>query len=117
MKLTNPTDAELNAAFAEKVAGWKCFDSDDPWGWRDPSGQSWHRSHIPYFTTSADQVLPWLPKELFGDFWQAAGGYAGVRVTIWSNDEIKAAGDDRSFAKAAALALLRAHGVQVEFTK
>lgn len=59
MKLTNPTDDELNAAFAEKVAGWDHF----------PAG-------YPRWTHSADAVLPWLEKA--GGFhisWNSKQGY------------------------------------------
>lgn len=110
MKMIDPTDDELNAAFAEKVAGMK------PCGWTTANcGPS--VTHYPSrsdFTTSADAVLPWLS----GHQWSAttAGDHSGIRVEIdiWSKC-VEAS--DVSFPRAAVIALLRAHNVEIEFTK
>lgn len=144
MKLTNPTDAELNATFAEKVAGWRCFKekrgeytlcvSIAP-GESDP-GKHWDKKKeavemarytpipcveamkvgffgrgLPKFTQSADAILPHISKlkevgihYLNGDWF----------VRCWSEDKNCANCD--SFPRAAVIALLRANGVEVEFT-
>ena len=72
--MLNPTDDELNAAFAEKVAGWVPPSSDAvkklaSEGWVD-ADQIWivggmigrwpHWKKYAIWTTSADAVLPWL---------------------------------------------------------
>lgn len=96
MKLTNPTDYELNAAFAETVAGWTwrhevgafAFPTRQMlcppdwrgvfmWGeqtWKDGRGSSSPAGLIteeynpmPPYTTSADAVLPWLIKHSMWD--------------------------------------------------
>lgn len=115
MKLTNPTDAELNAAFAEKVAGMEIVGLARMW---IRSGSNGH-APIPHFTTSADAVLPWLEKTA----WDAAGGLnAEAVVRCDTRPQVHIREDKRfiaqagTFPLAAVIALLRAHGVEVEFT-
>lgn len=130
MKLLNPSDAELNAAFAEKVAGWRKQFNDGWLGeavgegrnphmdWFSPEDgfkYSHHELQLPPFTASADAVLPWLEKL---GFW--ACQYSEGLVVI-SDDHMDCNSENMSsaetFPKAAVIALLRAHGVEVEFTQ
>lgn len=110
MKLVDLTDDQLNAAFAEHVAGWRlwagCHDQ-----WNDGTKDVGKAR----FTTSADAVLPWLEKHRFrvsapwvpGDEWSV--------VVVCEDGEVRA--DSASLSRASVMALLRAHGVEVEFTK
>jgi hypothetical protein len=117
MKLVNPTDDQLNAAFAEKVAGWLRAERMGKEVLYDPEG-----GHVligdtrcmPSFTTSADAVLPWLAKT---GRWQCDYGRPhalGYRIYFPQNSDGEAASE--SFARTAVIALLRAHGVEVEFS-
>ena len=126
MTLTDPTDEQLNAAFAEKVAGWTC--KTFPNGvcpslkhWSDEFGNTvsinWPKYH---WATSADAVLPWLEKCYHVDVsWLINRAEHGDQwcVKIRQKDGIVHRGDSNSFAIAATIALLRAHGVTVNFTK
>ena len=128
MKLIDPTDDELNAAFAEKVAGWTRFFSENlgaalfhPPGLPDAANVN-KRFEVPRFTQSADTVLPWLEKWRDGNTLFIAGtSIFGERA--WGVDLIDNSQNFRQFVKdpslprAAVIALLRAHGVEVEFTK
>lgn len=128
MKLINPTDDELNAAFAEKVAGWFRAERLGKQVLYDPEG-----GHVligdtrcmPQFTHSADAVLPWLER------WRDSGkGYvamatihsAAMQRTGWVVQVRDAETGPLqeiihwSLPRAAVIALLRAHGVEVEFT-
>lgn len=124
MKLTNPTDEQLNKAFAEKVAGWSpaitdkscCYDGD---------GNHCYWSDVPPFTQSADAVLPWLEKfdtEINYPCWRDIKGKPNHRVKFWHVSITNPDGSSernanaQSFPRAAAIALLRAHGVEVEFS-
>lgn len=118
MRLINPTDAELNAAFAEKVAeitvlvrpDWGCTLNYD-------HGDGIIRP-LPLFTTSADAVLPWLEKHTWrGCSYRAPLNnhfYAEVEITASPSQQFRGI-SDKSLAKAAVIALLRARGVEVEF--
>lgn len=121
MKLIDPTDDQLNVAFAEYVCGWIRRDMGKIGTHKKPdafhSARGWECNEInpTQFTTSSDAVLPWLEKCYcqigFGPAW---------RVTIEGGrtNKINAATHlDDSLPRAAAIALLRAHGVEVEFTK
>lgn len=114
MKLTNPTDDELNIAFAEKVAGMNPVNVEyhtAPW------------SEKPRFTQSADAVLPWLEKEILWDA-QSCIAESQRAFRCWIRILTKAAGErseyaearEPTFPRAAVIALLRAHGVEIEFT-
>ena len=123
MKLINPTDDELNAAFAEKVAGWYvankvhaldkiCYRSEKEY-FEKPFCGTWP---VPPFTRSMNAVLPWLNAP--GWLWHI------------SNDEIhtnrpftahihrglaEASASDTNAPRACVIALLRANGVEVTF--
>lgn len=117
MKLTNPTDDELNAAFAEHVAAMSKADVEyhtAPWSMK------------PRFTHSANAVLPWLEKE--GWSWERSS-YAPEITGEAVHFEVRVSGPNENqsgycrcvfspdqFARAAVVALLRAYGVEVEFT-
>jgi hypothetical protein len=141
MTLINPTDDELNRAFAEKVAGWnyqpKCLstnpeDRTETPMWfvpaRGDAGPGYEYA-LYGWTRSMDAVLPWLEK------WRDSGkGYvvmatihsAAMKRTGWiiqirdSALETNNVKDfeviDWSASRACVIALLRAHGVVVEFT-
>lgn len=145
MKLINPPDDELDAAFAEHVAGWKWED----WNMCGEKrmlligpGLSWEDRH-PEYTKSADAVLPWLEKckdrgwwvqvkdhtngiecgrrdwlVIISDYDDCCDPYAGEPGYAESGKPLMyREGAAPVFAKAAVIALLRAHGVEVEFTK
>jgi len=135
MKLINPTDSELDAAFAEKVAGLVLCDCG---GWTHLiAGASMMRINdkceknccpsFPYFTKSFDAVLPCLQRE--GWDWEhrfsgpISMGSVIETIAVYGPDS-KAEYGKHDYtqgtctpAKAACIALLRAHGVEVEFTK
>lgn len=110
MKLLNPTDDELNAAFAEKVAGWtRTALYFYPPGL--PNSMNVNQAFpLPPFTTSADAVLPFT-KGLKWTSTTTDGGYV-VRINPGFNEAVAV---NKDFAAALAIALLRAHGVVVEF--
>lgn len=127
MTLTNPTDTELSAAVAEHVAGWTRVLSR-PGLWTPPPSKNLmergrYLTEIPPYATSADAVLPLLKKydftvaHLKGPPWEAIG----FEVCIHRDDGqalVNNEGHDFiSFPRAACIALLRAHGHEVEFTK
>ena len=151
MKLINPTDDELNAAFAEKVAGWRCFKEQrgdyalcvcyeaheqDPFKHWNPKEEALRMARyspvscieavkigffgrsLPKFTRSFDAVLPWLEKMASVEICQMYSG--GVR-TSWAVDvSVKYAiecAQHPFLPRAAVVALLRAHGIEVEFTQ
>lgn len=135
MTLVNPTDDELNRAFAERVAGWKWrderggawFDKSD-----DPDPMKWVRIIGPNggdialdgglrWVSSADAVIPWLQ-----NMWlsvvisEVIAGWA-VRICYRGDQSFERPlghcdswALDPSFPRAAVIALLRAHGVEVE---
>ncbi len=122
MKLVNPTDDQLNTAFAEKVAGYfsnPAFKPQHSWCRKSPTGEIVvldGLGALPPFTRSMDAVLPWLEKcaawrrdadgEVFVYRHSAAGSASagGKKETM-------------CFPCSCVIALLRAHGVEVEFTK
>ena len=126
MKLTNPTDDELNRAFAEKVAGYYVKEefpgTDFPFtAWQGDRPLSHHRwasakgplEHINSFIESANCVLPFLYKRHW-EVQQTSSASRPIRVVL---DELHGPyGESNTFPRAAVIALLRANGVQVEFT-
>lgn len=98
MKLTNPTDNELNEAFAKNVCKWTV----ERW----PS---------PDFVNCADAVLIWLDKT-YWQVQQTSKANKPLRVRIGSEQD-SCFGESDTFPRAAVIALLRAHGVEVEFTQ
>ena len=132
MKLTNPTDAQLNEAFAVHVAGWT-WNEFKPSGFGPVIQGYWNGADGYYvcnkanFVNSADAVLPWLEKK---QVWEAIfnnnpyTGSVGTSVLVadsFTEDLKEPSGRSgwvsaKTFAKAAVIALLRAHGVEIEFT-
>lgn len=124
MKLIRPTDDELNAAFAEKVCNWS--KGDDGYGYETV----YNERVAPYktvgpvwrfnFARSADAVLPWLEKCYMETDWLGgpvrhytdAGGGACWRVRLPGKFDGEV--EDNSLPRACVIALLRAHGVEVE---
>jgi len=115
MKLTNPTDRALDLAFAQSVAGWTEAKTDKKCCYNS-EGNHCYWSDVPEFTHSADAVLPWLE----GETWFYVETQSCTVPTTWvvsvstTDGLVKAQGP--SFPRAAVIALLRAHGVEVEFT-
>lgn len=108
MKLINPTDDELNAAFAVAVAGYVQREG----GWEIPPMRAIWTEPLD-FTRSMDAVLPLMEK---------AGAWAADWCPIISNREaaykvwlrksgIEAVGP--TLPRACVIALLRANGVEV----
>jgi hypothetical protein len=119
MKLIDPTDDQLNEAFAVHVAGWThvVMNAGKQLVGRLPPSSLY--SVVPLFTTSADAVLPWLERDAFDvrisfsntcDTW-----HVELLGRFTSNRSFKAAAE--TFPRACVIALLRAHGVEIEFTK
>jgi hypothetical protein len=115
MKLVDPNDDALNAAFAEKVAGWQhTMLMSDPLGlFTSPNGKHWQAFCLP-FTTSADAVLPWVKPEMtlviYGPDGRNKNWYVEYRLRDFTAEA-------DTFPRACVIALLRAHGVTIEFTK
>lgn len=136
MKLTNPSDDQLNAAFAENVAGWTRYGPNK--GEKrsvicrlcgPERGQTmlvWKDGKLggcyPDWAGSADAVLPWLEK--MGEFsqyyhksfpdaerWSVGVDRHEPHGTGWAG-YAKA----ETFSRATTIAILRAHGVEIEFT-
>lgn len=128
MKLTDPTLDELDRAFAEHVAGWNKIGPDFQ---QRIYGELWIKdgttiSAPPHFTRSFDAVLPWLEKcREIGRRIHCEMGFK--RWRIWIHDkqpsglylsgDREADGDSESFPLAAVIALLRANGHEITFTK
>lgn len=133
MKLTNPTDDELSEVFADRIARLptKGFRQ---WIGGDLSLRT--GPHIwPAYTNSADAVLPWLEKCKTNGLWVKiydhtngiASGERDWLVSISNRNEsdenFEAAGwkfwegTSSSLPRAAVIALLRANGITVLFTK
>lgn len=129
MKLTNPTDSELNRVFAEKVCGYN-ITHDVISGFTEIEGRTMNPIYFNIgekwsiaasgfnFVEDANAVLPWLEKmteyELFHDS-RALDHY--MCEVYWAKEGesvIHCFAMDSSFARAAVIALLRAHGVEVE---
>jgi len=114
MKLINPTDNELDAAFAEHVAGWTHVYLGGPgYVWKHPRPSDGELSIYPLerFTAYADAVLPYLEK----------CRYITTATFVPTQQKwcVGIGGDSGTasiFARAAVIALLRAHKVEVEFT-
>lgn len=123
MKLTDPSDDALNEAFAEYVCGLKVevgeyryssyhgaivgMGSGPGVASKDEYGDSFCR--VQDFTSSANAVLPWLEKHA----WIARSCSNGVHFTV----DAGVCFEGFPFPKACVIALLRAHGVEIEFTR
>lgn len=122
MKLTNPTNDELNVAFAEHVAcrPISCETGEAMMQMPCTSLGFEAFSAIPPFSTSMDAILPHLEK------WMIENPKSTVdlclpsgtkRVTLFHGKTRSAwSADSHSFPRSAVITLLRAHGVEVEFT-
>jgi len=131
MKLLNPTDEQLNAAFAEKVAGWRPSEQEiAAWQtWAQISGCDTSRDNAestakmcdrPHFCTSADAVLPWLESWAYVDIsrdtdYNAGPWSCGVAKSTDSQFGKLYHGPGETLAHAVVVALLRANGVEVTF--
>lgn len=123
MKIKANDHDALNAVFAEKVAGMKrtqnCPCGEDCGSWKSADGTI---DFLPDFTRSADAVLPWLEKQHHWRSWHASRSDSGGVTVLYSflatndiNELVKSAqGYATTLPHAAVIALLRAHGVQVE---
>ena len=116
MKIKSNDHAALNAAFAEKVAGWRIHHRNTALWCKADEADGLMRSGAMAvvgelnFTHSADAVLPWLEKRTEG--WLIHTQPTSPRHTCWLVSEHTGRAD--SVPHAAVIALLRAHGVEVE---
>jgi hypothetical protein len=129
--LTNPTDAELNEAFAEHVCKWtRAGMMDEHVMWFFDGA---HDCGTPSWTQSMDAVLPWLDRCREIGLWvticdHTNGINHGERdwlVSISNRDEREWNFDGNgwmfwevanpSLPRACVLALLKAHGVGVVY--
>jgi len=136
MKLIDPTLDELDAVFAENVAMWKLFRADGKHGRARYNGAQVFSAggvyriinggkepaveKLPYFTRSFDAVLPWLEKHTWRgcSYRAASGSHFSAAVEVVDNQlSLVRAESSKSLSHAGVIALLRAHGVEVVFTK
>lgn len=130
MKLIDPSDEELNSAFAEKIAGWVITErrTDGAMYGHPNSAPSYDVAEcppglIPNFARSADAVLPHLEKMGEWSQYYHKGSPESERWSVGVDRIIPHgsgwAGQAKAstFARATTIALLRAHGTEVEFTK
>lgn len=136
--LTNPTDEDLNKAFAEEVCGWKWtrifkairapgggFLDPARWAWCDKDNKFVSQGYDVRFAQSADDVLPWLNREPWGastvglpeNVFAVTVYGAIVDMGSMNITPTKAYAESSTFSRAAVIALLRSNGVQVEFTQ
>jgi len=116
MKLTDPTEDQINAAVAEHVAGYSFYGLAKMW--IEDANQPAGFSPIPRFTRSADAVLPLLEKD--GECEISSPDPATPHWTVKYSSYHNGCGfygEGKTFPLAACIALLRAKGIQVEFTK
>lgn len=127
MKLLNPTDDELNAAVTKYIVKsvpcdqWKLFMHDSM-----IQGDCGHANCHPTqmqinYCKYADAILPWLEKWPLtnAQLVPSAGVKWYVDITLKAGMAEKteyARGRGETLAKACVLALLRANGVEIEFT-
>ncbi len=105
--LTNPTDEQLEAAFAEHVAGWRDLHHDGVGLEGKLPGR--HQEYVPDYLSSFDAVLPYLERPKW--YW-SRDGYG--QVTVWTTDSsFYSSPGGLPVARAAVIALLIAHGVTV----
>lgn len=122
MKLVNPADEELNFFFATEVCKWKkTFKEPRPewaacaiYGWVDERGADVPRQ--PWFTDSADAVLPWLEKTGMDaqiTYSDTCCNWVVIMMQRFTGKK-SFRGEGEQLPRAIVLALLRAHGVEVE---
>jgi len=122
MKHIKSTDLDaLDAAIAEKVAGWVPYVAPKSRGsimlpYTHFDGNGFPQLGVLPFTRSADAVLPWLDNAIYWDS-HFCDGQHRVFVNEMRRDVVNKGdyeGTAKTFPHAAAIALLRAHGVKVE---
>lgn len=128
--LVNPTNDQISAAVAEFVAGWTDIIAVRPNGQiatcygKFLPGGAW--LSVPPFATSADAVLPLLRRAGIIHA-EICNGTVAIHIYVYNHDteEPEMIGEgssdpdsenEGSFALAASIALLRAHGVTFTFT-
>ena len=110
---------QLSEVFAVEVAeiwrvekprdgGVRAYSVIKTGAWREIRAGQYGPDDLPDFATDVNVVLPWLPKDYQRAFWTATGGFLGARVCIWEKDMIVAEAHTPSFARSAAIALIRA---------
>lgn len=118
MKLTNPTDGELNAAFAEKVVGMQ------PGEWLSIAQQP-HEVRRNYigpgynYCRSMDAVLPWLkecPYQVEMLYCQTTCSWHCALTGRFLSKREYRSGPQETAPRACVIALLRAHGMEVEIS-
>lgn len=110
MKLTNPTPDELRHAFAIEVAKYTLSQYGEYF--TEAGLFVGSRSTLPPWDTSADAVLPWLEKTM----WMAERTPpTWCHVALYGYAPAVHA-EAATLPRAAVIALLRARGVEVEFT-
>lgn len=123
MKIKANDHDALNAAFAEKVAAFKIEDGyfvlhrapEEPTTWATLELLSYWKTKVPPgFTRSADAVLPWLEKCAFFEAEIRITGSVSRNFFVSLTANEPGFGLASTFPHAAVIALLRAHGVQVE---
>lgn len=110
--MKNPTDEELNVAFAINVCGWHLGDGEGEFTgyWYTANGTVAQLGRIPpRFTQSADLVLPWVEKHGMADITYGQGVWS---IITRNNSQA----DCKTLARAVVIALLRAHRIEIEFT-
>lgn len=118
-KLIKPTDRELDEAVAQYVAGWRREYGE----WRSPQkSDAIERTCIctdeleypPFYSTRADAVLPLLAAQVWFhvETQNSSVWIVSVATGNLSDDHQTARGDN--LPRPACIALLRAHGVEVE---
>lgn len=117
MKLTNPTDDDRNAAFAEHIAKRENVHRHPQGHWL--SGYAGCYMAIEDYVNSMDEVAPWLEASPFDVVVTYSNTCCMWTVRLQgrftSNREF--VGEDVMPAGAAVNALLKSAGVEIEFTK
>jgi len=103
-ELETKTEAELSAVFAIEICG---FHKEADTYWVD--GNEDLVCDIPDFATDANAVLPWLEEYENVEFYFCSEDFDKWYVGILYNNGISGAfGFDKTFARAACIALIRA---------
>jgi len=121
-KLVKPSDRELDEAVAQYVAGWRRVHGE----WRSPQkSDAIERTGIctdeleypPFYSTRADAVLPLLSVWRWETNWHPSYKtfLIVLKPSIQHPKETTAVNSEaETFPRAACIALLRTHGVEVE---
>lgn len=128
--ITNPTDNELNAAFAVNVASWNDVRHENGVDVDVPA-----RTYIPYsgfrgtppdgprrmifkWTESMDAVFPWLYRQDGYRLTSPHRGHTEHRAMVYHRDGYPyIVGSADTLPRACVLALLKAHGVEVVYDR